>query len=37
VTDVDHKSKQLCRYCSVLIEDEKKRLKNRNKTEGNVR
>jgi archaemetzincin len=37
VTDVDHKSKQLCRYCSVLIEDEKKRLKTRNKTEGNVR
>jgi archaemetzincin len=26
VTDVDHKSKQLCRYCSILIEDEKKRL-----------
>jgi archaemetzincin len=25
--DVDHKSKHFCRYCSVLVEDEKKRLK----------
>jgi archaemetzincin len=24
--DVDHKSKHFCRYCSVLVEDEKKRL-----------
>ena len=30
ITDVDKKSDQLCRYCSVLLEDDKKRLMEKN-------
>jgi len=31
IADVDSKSRHLCRYCSVLIEDEKRRLARRNR------
>jgi archaemetzincin len=33
IQDVDHKSRHFCRYCDILIEDEKKRLAKKGTTE----
>jgi archaemetzincin len=33
IEDVDHKSRHFCRYCDILIEDEKKRLAKKGTTE----